>query len=573
MYPFGSLHSENMELLEHYRQLWEQDPTLVDDSWRAFFSKQPIQKTAITDNSLYRMFGHLEANTYPVDLHKKPLSSIGNDPTMRAIYCGSIGYEFYPQCPSDICDFIISKIEPLQGKIALSKEAKQKILHQLNKAESFETFLHTKYVGQKRFSLEGAETLIPMLATFLDADLDDLVIGMPHRGRLNVLVNILQKSYDEIFTEFEDVATDTFEASGDVKYHKGYSSKLKSMNIRLAANPSHLESVDGVVEGIARARQTGKAVTKVLPVLVHGDAAVSGQGVVYETLQMAKLAGYTTGGTIHIVINNHIGFTTLPVDGRSTQYCTDIARTFGIPVFHVNAEDPESCLFVTKLALEIRQKFGSDVFIDMNCWRKYGHNESDEPAFTQPLTYQTIRKKPSIRTQYHDKLVKEGVELKLLDAECKNELQEVHTVVRGYAEEAKAKLQLRKIEESTLFALHAEAVDKDKIHEVVRALTTVPQGFTLHPRLLSQIEARKKSDLQHIDWAFAEALAFGTLLQEHVPIRLAGQDSRRGTFSQRHGVWFDQATGASYTPHTTIDPHFEIIDSYLSEYAALAFEY
>lgn len=573
---FGDMYSDNLELLEQYRQLFAEDPAKLDASWRAVFeakSQAPVVEPPESDLMRFRMFGHTGAAIYPEGIQPKPLPLDGPE-HLKNIYCGKIGYEFYPHCPQEVCDFITDTIESHNGLISYSAEKKQHILHLLNKAESFEEFLHTKYVGQKRFSLEGAETLIPMLATLLEKDIHDLIIGMPHRGRLNVLVNILGKSYAEIFSEFEDVAQDTFETSGDVKYHKGYSSKMREMMCVLAANPSHLESVNALVEGIARALQAQKNPKMVLPVLVHGDAAISGQGVVYETLQMMRLAGYTTGGTIHIVINNHIGFTTLPQDARSTPYCTDIAKAFGIPIFHVNAEDPEGCIYALELAFAIRQRFGTDVFIDLNCWRKYGHNESDEPGFTQPLIYQTIRKKPSIRAQYHDRLVQEGIDVSVLDQEYKNELKHAHESTQLHAEKIKNDIPVRQIVNNTHhFASHNTAVTKARIEDVVAKLTKVPDGFSLHPRLKSQIEARRLSSLEQIDWAFAEALAFGTLLQDSVPIRLAGQDSKRGTFSQRHAMWVDQVTGKCYIPHTIIGDGFEVVDSYLSEYAALGFEY
>ncbi len=543
---FDSVHSENLPFLEGCMEPHAQVP----------------EKRTADLGEAYRMQGHLSA-------HFSPFANWGRDaPKNRyeKIYSASIGYEFYPFCSQEVSDYIVSRIEPLEGQISFSSEQKQKILHFLNKAEGFETFLHTKYVGQKRFSLEGAETLIPMIATLTGKGIQELIIGMPHRGRLNVLSNILQKSHEEIFSEFEDFVEDTFETSGDVKYHKGYSSQVEKINIVLVANPSHLESVDAVVEGMARARQSGKSKEDVLPLLVHGDAAISGQGVVYETLQMGKLAGYTTGGTIHIVINNNIGFTTLPEDGRSTMYCTDIAKAFGAPIFHVNTEDPESCIFVMELAYEIRQKFGQDVFIDLNCYRKYGHNESDEPAFTQPLIYQIIRKKSSIRAQYHDRLVGEGIELKLLDQEFKDELQQAHSDVQKKLKSAYP----QKIVQNYTFSQHETKVSKERIDACLHALHRVPDGFELHPRLKKLIAERTTSK---IDWPLAEALAFGTLLQEGVPIRLAGQDSRRGTFSQRHGMWVDQKTAGVYIPHTQISKEFEIVDSFLSEYAALGFEY
>ncbi len=569
------IHADNLGFLEAYERAYAENPRRLDSSWGGFFEERRAPELIGAESS-FRLFGHLAANVYPqgIKADREKTVPLEGDERLFKIYCGSIGYEFYPYCSQEVQDYIVARIEPLEGKFSYSAKEKQHILHLLNKAESFETFLHTKYVGQKRFSLEGAETLIPMLAALLEKDLSELVIGMPHRGRLNVLVNILNKTYREIFSEFEDIAEDMQETSGDVKYHKGYQAKRGELNVILPANPSHLESVNAVVEGIARARQKGKGVEKVLPVLVHGDAAIAGQGVVYESLQMSQLEGYTTGGTIHIVLNNHIGFTTHPVDSRSTIYCTDIAKTFGFPVFHVNAEDPEGCLFALDLAYDIRQRFGIDVLIDLNCWRKYGHNESDEPAFTQPLIYQVIRKKPSIRTIYHDKLLQEGVEIGELDEEFKKELQEAHQATKEHAERIKGELPARKIHEHRLLFIAKETkVSLEKLLKAASLISEIPNGFTLHPHLKSHIEGRSKAGFKRVDWALAEALAFGTILQDGVPIRLAGQDSRRGTFSQRHGTWVDQVTGAIYIPHTSISKDFEIVDSFLSEYAALGFEY
>lgn len=575
---------ENRALIEEYYEQYKRDPASLDPSWRVFFEKrEPLPEVGFepvaSEVERFRQFGHKEAQMYPQGM--KEISPCPELPEgsleLRKIYCGSIGYEF-SHCPSQIQKALYEKIESQGGEASYSTDKKRHILHLLNKAESFETFLHTKYVGQKRFSLEGAETLIPMVASLLDTDINELIIGMPHRGRLNVLSNILNKTYKEIFSEFEDVAPDTFETSGDVKYHKGYASKVDGKSIYLVANPSHLESVDSVVEGIARARQTHDRL-HVLPLLIHGDAAIAGQGVVYETLQLGKLEAYATGGTIHVVINNHIGFTTLPEDSRSTDYCTDIAKAFGCPIFHVNAEDPEACLFAMELAFWLRQQFAIDVFIDLNCWRKYGHNESDEPAFTQPLLYQVIRQKPTIRTLYHDQLVHEGVQIEAEDREFKEELAAIHAEVKAHAEKVKLDLPAKSLKSHReLFLPIDTGVPLDRLREVAETLNTIPDGFSLHPRLKSQIQSRQEA-LQKgfaeffVDWSFAESLAFGTLLADGVPIRLAGQDSRRGTFSQRHGMWVDQKTALRYYPHRAISQEFELIDSLLSEYAALGFEY
>jgi len=575
---------ENLALIEEYYEQYLKNPTSLDSSWRRYFEQREEVAEALAQErseiDLFREFGHKEAKIYPKgikEIVRCAALPLGNEP-FRKVYCGSIGYEFV-HCATQIKEWITERVESNGGLPHYSNEKKRHILHLLNKAESFETFLHTKYVGQKRFSLEGAETLIPMVASLLDTDVKELIIGMPHRGRLNVLSNILNKTYKEIFSEFEDVAPDTFESSGDVKYHKGYASKVSEKSIYLVANPSHLESVDPVVVGIARARQSKNDRQHVLPLLIHGDAAIAGQGVVYETLQLSKLEGYTTGGTIHIVINNHIGFTTLPEDSRSTDYCTDIAKAFSAPVFHVNAEDPEACLFAMELAFQLRQQFAQDVFIDLNCWRKYGHNESDEPAFTQPLIYQVIRQKPTIRTLYHDQLVKEGVTVEKQDLEFKEELAQVHRQVKEHAEKVKLEIPTRAIKNHReLFTQVATKVPLEHLKEVAVVLNTAPEGFTLHPRLKSQIDQRLKAIQDNlskclVDWSFAESLAFGTLLGDGVPVRLAGQDSRRGTFSQRHGMWVDQRNATRYLPHSAISHEFELVDSLLSEYAALGFEY
>ena len=421
----------------------------------------------------YRTYGHLLAKVNPIATHSTeephqlaletlgfskqdlsthfptcgllpqetaPLLEIIN--TLKSIYCENIGYEYMGMQSPELEAWLQQHIEQSQSRIQLSIDQKRMILQHLNRSELFESFLHTKYVGQKRFSLEGGETLIPILATLIDSGaslgFEEFVVGMAHRGRLNVLCNILDKSYADIFSEFEEgYIPASVEGSGDVKYHKGFFSEVKTVHgqkvkVSLTPNPSHLEAVNPVVEGQVHGQQVirGDDINqeKVIPILIHGDAALSGQGVVYETIQLYQLDGYSTGGTFHVVINNQIGFTTLPKDGRSTHYCTDIARAFGAPVFHVNAEDPEGCVYVTNLAIELRQKFHCDVFIDLKCYRKYGHNETDEPAFTQPLEYQIIRKKKPIREIYRDNLIQQGVLEKYmaesLEEEFKKALQQ-----------------------------------------------------------------------------------------------------------------------------------------------------
>ncbi len=473
----------NLSWLEEMYEKYRQNPISVDPSWRVYFDslaiplqvEMPIREEVGSDERIfclirqYRKYGHLVAEVNPIaaepppippqldlrfsgfseeDLEKlfptagllaeekAPLREILS--SLHRTYCGKKGIEYVDRHSLFLERWIQETIEPNHFSISLSIDDKQKIIEQLNRSELLETFIHKKYTGQKRFSLEGAETLIPMLSALIDYGaengVEEFVFGMPHRGRLNVLANILDKSYSDIFAEFDEKAMpDSWEGSGDVKYHKGFSATVtssggKSVRITLPPNPSHLESVDPVVEGQARAKQESRGDSvgknKIIPILIHGDAALSGQGVVYETLQFYRFPHYTTGGTLHFVVNNQIGFTTLPSEGRSTHYCTDIAKTFGAPVFHVNAEDPEGCVYVTQLALMIRQEFGCDVFIELHCWRKYGHNESDEPSFTQPLEYKTIKRKRPIREHYLDAVVQEGIVERLMVEELEKEFEE-----------------------------------------------------------------------------------------------------------------------------------------------------
>lgn len=579
----------------------------------------------------YRTYGHLYANTNPLSTQPLPepyqlrLESLGfskqdlslkfpscnllkeeNAPlleiinALKSIYCGKIGFEYMGLLNEELEGWIQGQIETNHFNPELSIEQKTMILQQLNKSELFESFLHTKYVGQKRFSLEGAETLIPMLASMIDTGastgIEQFVFGMAHRGRLNVLCNIFDKSYGDIFSEFEEgYVPASIEGSGDVKYHKGFYSEVKSVHghqvkLTLTPNPSHLEAVDPVVEGQVRARQDiiggDKRQDKVLPVLIHGDAAIAGQGVVYETMQFCRLDGYATGGSIHFVINNQIGFTTLPKDARSTHYCTDIAHAFGAPVFHVNAEDPEACVYATNLAVQIRQKFHCDVFIELSCYRKYGHNEGDEPAFTQPLEYQIIRKKRPIRELYRDALINQGVVEKhmaeALEAEFKQSLQEAQNLKRtntGKKKEAENNDAASK--NDILFQPFDTSVDKKILQEVGERICTVPEGFVLHPKVAALVKERlsmvkEGEGSRPMDWGMAENLAYGSLLWQGTPIRISGQDCCRGTFSHRHALFVDQVKEQDYIPLQHLKKgqgHFEIYNSSLSEYGVLGFEY
>jgi multifunctional 2-oxoglutarate metabolism enzyme len=510
---------------------------------------------------------------------------------LRDAYCRTIGIEYmHIQVPEEQ-RWIQEHVEGVSPE--LSTDDQRHILGRLNAAEAFEKFLATKYVGQKRFGLEGAESAIPILDAILesaaDEGLDGAVVGMPHRGRLNVLTNIVGKNYDQVFKEFEGhVDPDSMQGSGDVKYHLGQSGKFVSRSgrdipVELAANPSHLEAVDPVVAGMARARQDEidqPETFSVLPVLIHGDAAFAGQGVVAETLNMSDIKGYRVGGTVHLIINNQIGFTTTPESARSGYYSTDVAKAVQAPIFHVNGDDPEACVRVARLAFAYRQRFNKDVVIDMVCYRRHGHNEGDDPSYTQPLMYAKIEQRRSVRKLFTESLVKRG-HLSLDEAEqalddfqsrLQNALDETRQAAPPQPAVAKAPPQPVGVLPAVETGVHREAVDK-----IYTALSTFPEGFNVHPKLLKQFEARERMFRGgEVDWALAEAMAYGSLLLEGTDIRIAGQDSRRGTFSHRHAVLVDHTDGSEFAPLAHLDPDqakFWIYDSLLSEYAALGFEY
>ena len=536
--------------------------------------------------------GLLEAKT-------APLLEIIN--VLKAVYSDKIGMEYIGFHSPELEKWIQKCVENNHFRSKFPIEQKKMILQHLNKSELFESFIHTRYVGQKRFSLEGAETLIPMLAAIIDygasLGIGEYVLGMAHRGRLNVLSNIFDKSYADIFSEFEEgYIPASVEGSGDVKYHKGFYSEVKtvhghSVSLTLTPNPSHLESVGPVVEGQVRGRQFLRSDDtdrkKVIPVLVHGDAAISGQGIVYETMQFGNLEGYSTGGTLHIIVNNQIGFTTVPKDSRSTRYCSDIARIFGAPVFHVNAEDPEGCVYISQLALELRQRFHCDVFIELMCYRKYGHNETDEPAFTQPLEYQVIRKKQPIREVYRDLLVHQGVMeqhvAEDLEEEFKTALREAMKTQRIPSKE-ESLLSAGKTggsKSGEIFNLVQTGVPKETLQKIGAGICHVPQKLVLHPKLaVLQKErfAMLKEGEGHrgIDWGMGELLAYGSLLWNGTHVRLSGQDSCRGTFSHRHAVLMDQVKEEGYVPLKHLKSEqgrFDVYNSSLSEYAVLGFEF
>ncbi|HYO77639.1 MAG TPA: multifunctional oxoglutarate decarboxylase/oxoglutarate dehydrogenase thiamine pyrophosphate-binding subunit/dihydrolipoyllysine-residue succinyltransferase subunit [Thermoanaerobaculia bacterium] len=542
--------------------------------------------------------------------------------TLRETYCGHIGPEYMHMQETTQKRWLQDRMEPVRNKQPLDGTVKRRILQKLNDAEAFERFLHTKYVGHKRFSLEGAESLIPMLDYLFTAAASDGVvegvIGMAHRGRLNVLANTLAKSYEQIFREFEgDLDPGTREGSGDVKYHLGAAGTHESpagekMKLSLASNPSHLEAVDPIVEGMVRAKQKligDKNRALVIPVLLHGDAAFAGQGVVAETLNLSQLKGYKTGGTVHVVINNQIGFTTDPEAARSSTYATDVAKTVQAPIFHVNGDDPEACIRAMKLAYEFRQQFQRDVVIDLICYRRHGHNEGDEPSLTQPRMYKTIKEHRSVRKIYTEQLLRKG-DISPTEAEewlnhYQSKLQEAFDRTKEQEAPASHRDPLWTDEDITGYQNEPSpdtCISQEVLDAVANAMTTTPEGFTPHPKLKPVLAKRKSmmAGTDPMDWAVGEQLAFGSLLIEGFRVRLSGQDVGRGTFSHRHAILYDSITGERYVPLNALaretkspvaDPvvldnalsqetnepdaevNFAVYDSLLSEYGVMGFEY
>ncbi|MFF6997269.1 multifunctional oxoglutarate decarboxylase/oxoglutarate dehydrogenase thiamine pyrophosphate-binding subunit/dihydrolipoyllysine-residue succinyltransferase subunit [Streptomyces sp. NPDC008313] len=510
---------------------------------------------------------------------------------LRDSYCRTTGIEFMHIQDPKQRKWIQDRVE--RGHSKPEREEQLRILRRLNAAEAFETFLQTKYVGQKRFSLEGGESVIPLLDAVLDSAaesrLDEVVIGMAHRGRLNVLANIVGKSYAQIFREFEgNLDPKSMHGSGDVKYHLGAEGTFTGLDgeqikVSLAANPSHLETVDPVIEGITRAKQDiinkGGTDFTVLPVALHGDAAFAGQGVVAETLNMSQLRGYRTGGTVHVVINNQVGFTAAPESSRSSMYATDVARMIEAPIFHVNGDDPEAVVRVARLAFEFRQAFNKDVVIDLICYRRRGHNESDNPAFTQPLMYDLIDKKRSVRKLYTESLIGRG-DITLEEAEqalqdYQGQLEKVFTEVRE-ATSHPAAAQVPDAQAEFPVAV-TTAISQEVVKRIAESQVNIPDHVTVHPRLLPQLQRRATMvEDGTIDWGMGETLAIGSLLLEGTPVRLSGQDSRRGTFGQRHAVLIDRETGEDFTPLLYLSEdqaRYNVYDSLLSEYAVMGFEY
>ena len=646
----------NLEILEENYDRWQSDPDSVDSGWRAFFDgfelgsidgknghatvggerhefrEGPLQTRVDGLVYGYRTLGHTIARINPLadkrpenplltlrelgftdkDLDLRVSSKFfleGREMRLRemiaqleTVYADTIGAEFQHIQNTRIRNWVRHRLESRPPKHSAPRERQIALLRAVQEAEAFETFLHTRYVGQKRFSLQGAEGLMAILHALLNkcpgVGIQEICMGMTHRGRLTVLANFLRKSLKVIFTEFStNYIPELVAGDGDVKYHLGYETVRKlphgaEVEIRLSANPSHLEAVDPVVEGTARARQRIRGDTEhrrqVLPLLIHGDAAFAGQGVVMETLNMSQLPGYSTGGTVHIVVNNQIGFTTLPEDARSSMYATDVAKMIEVPIFHVNGEDPLALAFVTELALDFRQEFGRDVVIDMYCYRKYGHNEGDEPAFTQPDLYDKIGKRPSAAQRYKSELLESGVltdddaaslevEFQLL---LEMTLQEVKAI-----EEEKTNDQARFTESTAVFQPKYSAdspptaISAETLSKIVDGLTRVPDDFNVQPKIKRIVLDQRRKAFESggpYDWGYAEALAFGSLLLDGTPVRLSGQDSRRGTFSHRHAVLYDGKTGKPYIPLLNLaegQARICVYNSLLSEAAVLGFDY
>lgn len=647
--PRSYLSNADVNVIDELYRQYSANPENVDFGWQKFFEgfdlgqgkagQNGTASAAVSEDILkeinvlnlikaYRTRGHLFTKTNPVRERRKyaptlEIANFGLQPddlektfnagveaglgpaklkdiifVMEQTYCQSIGAEFaYIRDPQKL-EWLQKRMESKRNQPNLDIEEKRNFLRKLNKAVVFENFLHTKFVGQKRFSLEGLEALIPALDAVIQygsgSQIQEFVLGMAHRGRLNVLANILGKSYEDIFKEFEGKAYEEALFEGDVKYHLGYSASQvarngKEVRITLAPNPSHLETVNAVVEGISRAKldRRNREEDAVLPILIHGDASLAGQGINYEVIQMAGLAGYRVGGTIHIAANNQIGFTTNFVDGRSSTYCTDVAKVTLCPVFHVNADDVEAVIYTVKLALEYRQEFNTDVFIDLLGYRKYGHNEGDEPRFTQPLLYKAIGKHPNPREIYIEKLLAAGS----IEADLAKEME------KEFRKELQEKLEMAKLDSpskvTNFVARNWEgfrsstpedfekspetAVDKQLFLDIAAKITGIPEGFKAFQKVVKLFDDRKKMiENNSYDWAMGELMGYATLLNEGFKVRMSGQDSERGTFSHRHAVIKQEESEEEYNILSGLGEkpnHFEIYNSHLSEYAVMGFEY
>lgn len=654
MNPLDVLSSAHPSYIESLYTSYQDDPKSIGEEWRSFFTGFEFAVAKYSPNGIslsaasgkinhkefmvyalvdaYRRKGHLISKTNPIrerkdrnpdldikyfgltddDLEKKFLAggAVGmGEATLKDIisklqnvYCKSLGFEYMYMTLTEERDWIRDRVENTADEISFPIEKEKRILRKLNGSNVFEEFLSTKYIGQKRFSLEGGESTIPALDAIINeggrTGVEEVVIGMAHRGRLNVLVNILGKTYEQIFNEFEGEAIpDLTMGDGDVKYHLGYSSEIetedgKKINIKVAPNPSHLEAVNPVVEGFVRAKGDllyDSQFNRILPILIHGDAALAGQGVGYEALQMSGLKGYRVGGTVHFVINNQIGFTTDFDDARTSHYSTSLAETVQAPVIHVNGDDVEAVVYAVQLATEFRQKFGKDVFVDMVCYRKHGHNEGDDPKFTQPSLYNIIGKHPNPREIYLEKLLQRGdIEKKLaneMNSEFKDLMNKALKEVKEkplpyhYQEPELAWKQLRRSKPEDFADSPDTHIGKDEVRNLVQRLLIVPDDIKPIRKVAKMLEKRREAfkETEELDWATAELLAYASLLTDGNDIRISGQDSIRGTFSHRHAILYDEETNQ---PHSRLNnlykgqnSHFRIYNSLLSEYAVLGFEY
>ncbi len=644
MDKFSFVGNSEIEAIDELYQRYRSNPESVDESWRSFFKGFELARTTYGDQPSgefdkefkvlnliegYRKRGHLFTRTNPVrarrtytptlDLPNFELSeadldtvfhagkSIGMGPApLRSIvkhleqtYCASVGVEYSYIRKPEIVEWLRQKMESTQNLSQYTSEERKHIYWHLVHAVGFEQFIHKKFVGQKRFSLEGAETLVPALDAVIEhgaeLGIQEFVIGMPHRGRLNILANILRKPAEKLFAEFMGERYDENIALGDVKYHLGYDNKIttdkgKEVFLSMLPNPSHLETVGPVAEGIARARidhKYGGDYNRVTPIIIHGDAAVAAQGVVYETIQMSHLKGYKTGGTIHLVINNQVGFTTNYLDARSSTYSTDVAKVTQSPVFHVNGDDPEALIHTIKLAVEYRQTFHTDVFIDILCYRRYGHNEGDEPRFTQPTLYDAIAKHPNPRDIYASFLQQAGI----MNTDA------LKSVQKEYDDDLEAKLELAKtvkkvtikhfLQEDWKGFRHSVATDfatspatgvpEQTLHTLFNKINTLPEGKTFFKKLAKLLDDRKQMvENDKLDWAIGELLAYASIAAEGHPVRLSGQDSERGTFSHRHAAFNVEDSDDKYFPLQHIDDNqapVHVYNSHLSEYGVMGFEY
>jgi len=619
------------EIQKNFAQLAKESACQNTNQVQFFAAASERQAKVLRLINAYRVRGHQNAQLDPLDLTESiPLPELQLDfydlggehldevfntgslfaadrlslreiiDIVKSVYTSTVGSEYMHITSTSEKRWIQQRLETYRGRPELDDENRRWILHMLTAAEGIEKFMHSRYVGQKRFSLEGGEALIPLLDELIQRagrnHAQEVVIGMAHRGRLNVLANIIGKPPAAIFQEFagQRIQTDVgIMSSGDVKYHKGFASDVETpggpIHIALGFNPSHLEIITPVVQGSVRARQqryADQTGDKVIPIAIHGDAALAGQGVNMETFNMSQARSYSVGGTVHVVINNQIGFTTSNVlDSRSTHYCTDIAKMVHAPIFHVNGDDPEAVIFVTRLAFDYRARFHKDVVIDLVCYRRQGHNEADEPAVTQPVMYQKIRSHQPVRARYADRLIADGLlepeQVQDKVDEIRNDFDQGHCVGRPRASniENRIKVSWRQFRGIRWNQIASTTIDREQIESLAMKISTLPDdNFSAHPRLQKILQDRQlmaKGD-KLIDWGFAENMAYASLLRAGYPVRISGQDARRGTFFHRHAMWRHQETGKSYIPLQHLydgQPNFVVIDSVLSEEAVLAFEY